>query len=93
MNQALWRKSKNHYQGGLVTPCGTSRTNEYFTCVDIESEKVHEVKLTQTPQGLTATCECMSKTFHVDKPTFCSHILSIIMYKYFHTKINEAKIK
>jgi hypothetical protein len=89
MTTNIFKKAKTAYNNSYIQRTGTSAKNEYFDIKDAESEKWHMVKIETDANGTTATCDCMSKTFHVDKPTFCSHIIAVIYKKYFDTKLER----
>jgi hypothetical protein len=83
----LFIKSKNILYANSIEFVGSGRKKEYYKISSLETKENYEVTLETTEQGLQATCTCMSKTFHCDKPTFCSHILSVLFYKYGKVKI------
>jgi hypothetical protein len=79
----IFKKGKVIYYGGNVKHSGDGEKKTYYEVEDIESEKIHIVIFEVTKNGVVASCDCISKSLHIDKPTFCSHILACI-YKIYH---------
>lgn len=75
----ILHKAKQQYLNSALAKLTKGHKKIYIEIVDIESQKTHIVTLEQTPQGLIASCTCTLKSLHIDKPTFCSHIITGIM--------------
>lgn len=90
----IWKKAKNIYSAGVVRHEGTNRQNEYYQVEDLETNKTHNVKISNTPNGVLLSCDCTFQSLprkeNLDKgrQAFCSHCIATIFYKHFHTKIN-----
>lgn len=83
----IFKKAKTTYFSSLIQAQGTGKKREYLEIQDIDSNKKHDVTMEQTELGITFTCTCMHKSFHIDKPTLCSHIITAILYKAGQIKI------
>lgn len=82
----IFKKAKNQYMGANVDYIGEGKQKMYFTCVDNESQKKHNITLETNEAGTKFQCECSHATFQTTQPYFCSHILSVIFYIYHKIK-------
>lgn len=81
LKTTIFKKAKITFFNSLITSKGEGRTKEYFVVPDLETKKDNEVTIEQTPSGLTFSCTCLHKTYHIDKPVLCSHMVTIILFK------------
>jgi hypothetical protein len=77
----IFKKAKVTLFNSLIQNKGEGKTKEYFTIPDLETKKDNEVTIEQTQNGLVFSCTCLHKTFHIDKPVLCSHIVTVILFK------------
>jgi hypothetical protein len=77
----IFKKAKITLFNSLVTRKGEGKTKQYLTVPDLETKKENEVTIEQTPNGIILACTCMHKTFHIDKPVLCSHMVTAILYE------------
>lgn len=84
MVTSIFKKAKRmHYAQNPTRTGGITRKDvktEYYTVTDDESQKEHEIKLETTQSGTTIDCPCTARSLQADKPTLCSHAITLILY-------------
>ena len=81
LKTTIFKKGKVTFFNSLIQCKGEGRTKEYFSIPDLETQNDNEVTIEQTPNGLVFSCTCLHKTFHIDKPVLCSHMVTAILFK------------
>jgi hypothetical protein len=89
MNKTIiFKKGKNQYYNQLIHKPQTSETKEYYNIRDDESQKTHQLIIEYTQEGIKLSCDCTFKSLQIDKPTLCSHMITLLL-----KKCGEVKIK
>lgn len=81
LQTTIFKKGKLTFFNSLIQSKGEGKTKKYFIIPDLETQKDNEVTIEQTPNGLIFSCTCLHKTFHIDKPVLCSHMITTILYE------------